>query len=138
MVKCLDNDSSAAGPFQMGQHNNLNGELDCGWPLGSDPSTNPPFPTSPISQCSHLPNQITLLGAILNNFHGTINAGKLTRDRVLSATMLNRFHDEDHANLLNTMWLIAITFLCIGYGDIVPNTYCGRGITLACGITVSA
>ncbi|KAK6643752.1 hypothetical protein RUM43_000015 [Polyplax serrata] len=48
-----------------------------------------------------------------------------------------RFHDEDHANLLNSMWLIAITFLCIGYGDIVPNTYCGRGITLACGITVS-
>ncbi|CAB3364363.1 Hypothetical predicted protein [Cloeon dipterum] len=43
-----------------------------------------------------------------------------------------RFHDEEHANLLNSMWLIAITFLCVGYGDIVPNTYCGRGITVAC------
>ncbi|XP_024943194.1 small conductance calcium-activated potassium channel protein isoform X6 [Cephus cinctus] len=46
-----------------------------------------------------------------------------------------RFHDPEHENLLNSMWLIAITFLCVGYGDIVPNTYCGRGITLACGMT---
>lgn len=35
------------------------------------------------------------------------------------------------------MWLTAITFLCVGYGDIVPNTYCGRGITLTCGMVVS-
>lgn len=35
------------------------------------------------------------------------------------------------------MWLTAITFLCVGYGDIVPNTYCGRGITLCCGMVVS-
>lgn len=45
-----------------------------------------------------------------------------------------RFHDEEHANLLNTMWLIAITFLSVGYGDIVPNTYCGRGIAVTTGI----
>lgn len=50
---------------------------------------------------------------------------------------LCRFHDEEHANLLNSMWLTAITFLCVGYGDIVPNTYCGRGITLTCGMVVS-
>ncbi|KAG5672749.1 hypothetical protein PVAND_002846 [Polypedilum vanderplanki] len=48
-----------------------------------------------------------------------------------------RFHDEEHANLLNSMWLTAITFLCVGYGDIVPNTYCGRGITLTCGMVRS-
>ncbi|CAB3364362.1 Hypothetical predicted protein [Cloeon dipterum] len=45
-----------------------------------------------------------------------------------------RFHDEEHANLLNAMWLIAITFLSVGYGDIVPNTYCGRGIAVTTGI----
>ncbi|XP_046401102.1 small conductance calcium-activated potassium channel protein isoform X2 [Ischnura elegans] len=45
-----------------------------------------------------------------------------------------RYHDDEHANLLNSMWLIAITFLCVGYGDIVPNTYCGRGITVTCGM----
>ncbi|XP_063979161.1 small conductance calcium-activated potassium channel protein isoform X6 [Diachasmimorpha longicaudata] len=45
-----------------------------------------------------------------------------------------RFHDEEHANLLNSMWLIAITFLSVGFGDIVPNTYCGRGIAVSTGI----
>lgn len=49
-----------------------------------------------------------------------------------------RFHDEEHANLLNAMWLIAITFLSVGFGDIVPNTYCGRGIAVSTGIMVSA
>ena len=34
------------------------------------------------------------------------------------------------------MWLIAITFLSVGYGDIVPNTYCGRGIAVTTGIMV--
>ena len=50
--------------------------------------------------------------------------------------VLARYHDEEHANLLNTMWLIAITFLSVGYGDIVPNTYCGRGIAVTTGMMV--
>ncbi|CAO1420117.1 unnamed protein product [Diamesa hyperborea] len=45
-----------------------------------------------------------------------------------------RYHDDEHANLLNSMWLIAITFLSVGFGDIVPNTYCGRGIAVTTGI----
>lgn len=49
-----------------------------------------------------------------------------------------RYHDEEHANLLNTMWLTAITFLSVGYGDIVPNTYCGRGISVSTGLMVSS
>ncbi|KAI2796373.1 Small conductance calcium-activated potassium channel protein 2 [Blomia tropicalis] len=48
--------------------------------------------------------------------------------------LCERHHDEEHANLLNTMWLTAITFLSIGYGDIVPNTYCGRGIAVFSGL----
>lgn len=51
--------------------------------------------------------------------------------------LTRRFHDEEHANLLNSMWLIAITFLSVGFGDIVPNTYCGRGIAVSTGIMVS-
>lgn len=54
-----------------------------------------------------------------------------------SHVSINRFHDEEHANLLNAMWLIAITFLSVGFGDIVPNTYCGRGIAVSTGIMVS-
>lgn len=33
------------------------------------------------------------------------------------------------------MWLTAITFLSVGYGDIVPNTYLGRGIAVFSGLT---
>ncbi|GFY37171.1 small conductance calcium-activated potassium channel protein [Trichonephila inaurata madagascariensis] len=51
--------------------------------------------------------------------------------------LCERYHDEEHANLLNTMWLTAITFLSVGYGDIVPNTYCGRGISVSTGLMVS-
>ena len=47
-----------------------------------------------------------------------------------------RYHDAEHANILNSMWLISITFLSVGYGDIVPNTYCGRGIAVTTGIMV--
>ncbi|CAH8449111.1 unnamed protein product [Heterobilharzia americana] len=44
------------------------------------------------------------------------------------------FHDTENGSLLNSMWLIAVTFLSIGYGDIVPHTYCGRAIALATGV----
>ncbi|VDP66262.1 unnamed protein product, partial [Echinostoma caproni] len=33
---------------------------------------------------------------------------------------------EHHLGLLNSAWLISVTFLSIGYGDIVPHTSCGR------------
>lgn len=42
--------------------------------------------------------------------------------------------DTKHSNILNSMWMIAITFLSVGYGDIVPNTYCGRGIAITTGV----
>ncbi|XP_052768591.1 small conductance calcium-activated potassium channel protein-like isoform X2 [Mya arenaria] len=41
---------------------------------------------------------------------------------------------DQHANILNSMWMIAITFLSIGYGDIVPNTYCGRIVAISTGV----
>jgi nitrogen regulatory protein PII-like uncharacterized protein len=44
------------------------------------------------------------------------------------------YDDEVHSNYLNSMWLVAITFLSVGYGDIVPSTYCGRGIAVTTGI----
>ncbi|XDV49393.1 hypothetical protein PO909_018655 [Leuciscus waleckii] len=47
-----------------------------------------------------------------------------------------RYHDklEVTSNFLGAMWLISITFLSIGYGDTVPNTYCGKGVCLLTGI----
>ncbi|XP_055064776.1 small conductance calcium-activated potassium channel protein 2 isoform X1 [Misgurnus anguillicaudatus] len=47
-----------------------------------------------------------------------------------------RYHDNADitSNFLGAMWLISITFLTIGYGDMVPNTYCGKGVCLLTGI----
>ncbi|XP_078618291.1 small conductance calcium-activated potassium channel protein 2-like isoform X1 [Branchiostoma floridae x Branchiostoma japonicum] len=53
-----------------------------------------------------------------------------------TTTACERYHDQSdlNSNFLNAMWLVAITFLTVGYGDMVPNTYCGRGIALITGI----
>uniref|UniRef100_A0A8C9RD66 Potassium intermediate/small conductance calcium-activated channel, subfamily N, member 1a n=1 Tax=Scleropages formosus TaxID=113540 RepID=A0A8C9RD66_SCLFO len=47
-----------------------------------------------------------------------------------------RYHDKEGvtSNFLGAMWLISITFLSIGYGDMVPHTYCGKGVCLFTGI----
>ncbi|XP_050924169.1 small conductance calcium-activated potassium channel protein 2 [Lates calcarifer] len=47
-----------------------------------------------------------------------------------------RYHDaqEVTSTFLGAMWLISITFLSIGYGDMVPHTYCGKGVCLLTGI----
>lgn len=44
------------------------------------------------------------------------------------------YKDDVHASFLNCMWLIAVTFLSVGYGDIVPTSYCGRGIAVLTGM----
>uniref|UniRef100_A0A915IFX1 Uncharacterized protein n=1 Tax=Romanomermis culicivorax TaxID=13658 RepID=A0A915IFX1_ROMCU len=41
---------------------------------------------------------------------------------------------EKFQNYLNSLWLIAITSLTVGYGDMVPNTYCGRAVSVICGM----
>ncbi|KAG8433774.1 hypothetical protein GDO86_012220 [Hymenochirus boettgeri] len=36
--------------------------------------------------------------------------------------------------LTSTLWLIPITFLTIGYGDLVPQTFCGKAVCLFTGV----
>ncbi|NXL39719.1 KCNN3 protein, partial [Glaucidium brasilianum] len=47
-----------------------------------------------------------------------------------------RYHDQQDvtSNFLGAMWLPPLTFLSIGYGDMVPHTYCGKGVCLLTGI----
>ena len=37
---------------------------------------------------------------------------------------------------LDSMYLVGITFFAIGYGDYFPLTYCGRGVSITCGLMV--
>lgn len=71
------------------------------------------------------------------NLWASISGNCLKIIKLKCFSLYFRFHDDEHANLLNSMWLIAITFLSVGFGDIVPNTYCGRGIAVTTGIMVS-
>ncbi|XP_069864327.1 small conductance calcium-activated potassium channel protein 1 [Dipodomys merriami] len=47
-----------------------------------------------------------------------------------------RYHDQQEvtSSFLGAMWLVSITFLSIGYGDMAPHTYCGKGVCLLTGI----
>ena len=44
-----------------------------------------------------------------------------------------RAHNPAYYNLLNSMWLVSITFLAVGYGDFAPETYCGRTVAVFSG-----
>uniref|UniRef100_A0AC35FTN7 Calmodulin-binding domain-containing protein n=1 Tax=Panagrolaimus sp. PS1159 TaxID=55785 RepID=A0AC35FTN7_9BILA len=35
---------------------------------------------------------------------------------------------------LNSLWFVTVSFLSVGYGDIVPSTYCGRMLAITTGI----
>ncbi|UJR32826.1 hypothetical protein I4U23_020288 [Adineta vaga] len=34
----------------------------------------------------------------------------------------------DYRTMLDSMWLFIVTFTTVGYGDLTPTTYCGRGV----------
>lgn len=42
--------------------------------------------------------------------------------------------DAKNSDFFNDMWMIAITFLTVGYGDAYPNSYCGRFVAVATGL----
>jgi potassium intermediate/small conductance calcium-activated channel subfamily N len=35
---------------------------------------------------------------------------------------------------MNSLWFIMVTFMSIGYGDLVPTTHCGRMLAITTGI----
>ncbi|KAM7384458.1 hypothetical protein PAMA_011687 [Pampus argenteus] len=43
-------------------------------------------------------------------------------------------HRDLSSNYMEALWMVSVTFLSIGYGDVVPHTYCGRSICLLTGI----
>lgn len=69
----------------------------------------------------------------------TFSSSLLLTNRIFCLSChYTRYHDKQEvtSNFLGAMWLISITFLSIGYGDMVPHTYCGKGVCLLTGIMV--
>ncbi|XP_064636872.1 small conductance calcium-activated potassium channel protein 2-like [Lineus longissimus] len=51
-----------------------------------------------------------------------------------SIRICEKYDPNYHSTFSDSLWLIAITFLTVGYGDIVPVSYCGRTIAVLTGI----
>ncbi|XP_042346464.1 intermediate conductance calcium-activated potassium channel protein 4 [Plectropomus leopardus] len=49
-------------------------------------------------------------------------------------TLCERKTDATTGKMDTAMWLIAITFLTVGYGDVAPNTSCGKAVCLFTGV----
>ncbi|XP_066575494.1 intermediate conductance calcium-activated potassium channel protein 4 [Amia ocellicauda] len=49
-------------------------------------------------------------------------------------TLCERQTREETGRMDNAMWLIAITFLTVGYGDLYPKTSCGKTVCLFTGV----
>uniref|UniRef100_A0A8C4K3Q6 Potassium calcium-activated channel subfamily N member 3 n=1 Tax=Dromaius novaehollandiae TaxID=8790 RepID=A0A8C4K3Q6_DRONO len=65
---------------------------------------------------------------------GALNKINFNTRFVMKTLMTISFTECFYGNFLGAMWLISITFLSIGYGDMVPHTYCGKGVCLLTGI----
>ncbi|XP_041649290.1 intermediate conductance calcium-activated potassium channel protein 4 isoform X1 [Cheilinus undulatus] len=49
-------------------------------------------------------------------------------------TLCERGTQEMTSNMNTALWLIAITFLTVGYGDVAPKTSCGKAVCLFTGV----
>ncbi|XP_041649291.1 intermediate conductance calcium-activated potassium channel protein 4 isoform X2 [Cheilinus undulatus] len=51
-------------------------------------------------------------------------------------TLCERGTQEMTSNMNTALWLIAITFLTVGYGDVAPKTSCGKAVCLFTGVMI--
>ncbi|XP_060906843.1 intermediate conductance calcium-activated potassium channel protein 4 isoform X4 [Labrus mixtus] len=53
-------------------------------------------------------------------------------------TLCERGTEEVTGHMNTALWLIAITFLTVGYGDVAPKSSCGKGVCLFTGVMLKA
>uniref|UniRef100_A0A8D0HAA6 Potassium calcium-activated channel subfamily N member 4 n=1 Tax=Sphenodon punctatus TaxID=8508 RepID=A0A8D0HAA6_SPHPU len=81
-----------------------------------------------------------LLRVLVNSQPGRVLL-TLTLGLWLTASWVLSVCERQHAvsetgHLARTLWLIPITFLTIGYGDVVPGSVCGKVVCLCTGVMV--
>ncbi|XP_041376512.1 small conductance calcium-activated potassium channel protein 2-like isoform X2 [Gigantopelta aegis] len=83
-------------------------------------------------------NTVFIFKALMSEKPGTMLIGIIGVLFIVNSWALRTceayYHPADkQSNILNAMWLISITFLTVGYGDITPNSNCGRFIAVETG-----
>ena len=84
-------------------------------------------------------NTAFVFKALMSTMPGTMLIGIMLAILIIDSWALRTceiYYDPGSAegSYLNAMWLTAITFLTIGYGDIYPSTYCGRFVSVITGL----
>ena len=84
-------------------------------------------------------NTIFVFKALMSTMPGTMLVTLMFAILVIDSWALRTcevYYQSDaiEASYFNSLWLIAISFLTIGYGDFVPSTYCGRFVSVATGL----
>ncbi|XP_060600485.1 small conductance calcium-activated potassium channel protein 2-like isoform X3 [Ruditapes philippinarum] len=84
-------------------------------------------------------NTVFVFKALMSTMPGTMLISLMLAILVIGSWALRTCEIYYHpgspeSSYLNSMWLIAITFLTIGYGDFTPSTYCGRFVSVLTGL----
>ena len=84
-------------------------------------------------------NTVFVFKALMSTIPGTMLICLMIAILVIDSWALRTcevYYDADaiESSYFNSLWLIAISFLTIGYGDFVPGTYCGRIVSVSTGL----
>uniref|UniRef100_A0A3B4Y475 Small conductance calcium-activated potassium channel protein 1-like n=1 Tax=Seriola lalandi dorsalis TaxID=1841481 RepID=A0A3B4Y475_SERLL len=71
---------------------------------------------------------------LMTNYPGTVLMIFSVSLWIVAAWGLHVCERYVSSNYMEALWMVSVTFLSIGYGDVVPHTYCGRSICLLTGI----
>ena len=84
-------------------------------------------------------NTVFVFKALMSTMPGTMLISLMLATLVIDSWALRTcetYYDPNstESSFLNSMWLVAVSFLTIGYGDFVPGTYCGRFVSVITGL----
>ena len=84
-------------------------------------------------------NTVFVFKALMSTMPGTMLVGIMLATLVIDSWALRTcevYYNKNsiESSYFNSVWVIAVTFLTIGYGDFVPATFCGRFVSVVTGL----